>query len=379
MKIFLSYLLFTIISSTSTFVKAQDTTDQAAFERFLKEQQQGVDELMKEYDEYERQQQAEFAAYVREVEQKWREFQGSTKKEWVDYSPDKDAKSYVNFEAGKIEVEAIVPASDTKAKEKAEKKLIEKVKNLVNKQNPSNENVLENQLVDSKGNAVSDKNVQKFTDELVAKKSIVELDPIKGKDGITRIRLAVALNLVPNHIKIRAERYLNLVQEFSKKFKIDPRLVFAIMHTESYFNPVARSPVPAFGLMQLVPRSGGKDAYMYVYNEPKLVTSDYLYVPKNNIELGVAYIALLKEKYFNGINETEKAIYTITCAYNTGPGNVCRALTGSKNLKQSVSTINKLTTKQLYDKLLTSLPYEETRNYLKLVVSRMGTYEEWKE
>jgi membrane-bound lytic murein transglycosylase C len=376
-KYFLGLFIYFLITVPSIF--AQDTTEDAEFQKFLQEQQKGVNNLMKEYDDYERQQQAEFESFVREVEQKWREFQGSTKKEWVDYSPDKESKSYVNFEEGKVEVEALVPANDPEAKEKAENKLLDKVQSLISKKNASQDNVLDRQLVDSRGNPVTEKNIKEFTKELAAKKSMLRMSPIKGKDGIERVRFALTLQLVPNHIKLRANRYLEPVRHYAKQFQMDPRLVFAIMHTESYFNPLAKSPVPAFGLMQLVPKSGGKDAYAFVHNENKLVTPDYLYIPQNNIELGVAYLALLKDKYFKGIDDPEKIIYVITSAYNTGAGNVCRALTGTKNLQKGIQSINRLNANELYNKLLVSLPYDETRNYLKNVVSRMGTYEEWKQ
>ena len=57
--------------------------------------------------------------------------------------------------------------------------------------------------------------------------------------------------------------------------KINPKLVMAVIHTESAFNPKARSTFKrkngrtghAYGLMQLVPYSGGKEAYNYLgYN-----------------------------------------------------------------------------------------------------------------
>lgn len=360
-------------------VQAQDTTEQAEFQRFLQEQQQGVDDLMRQYEEFERQQELEFHSYVRDVEQKWREFQGSTKKEWIDYSGDKDAKSYVNFEEGKVEVEAVAPASDPKAREVAEKKLLDKVQSLVSNQNPSGENVLAGQVIDAKGKPVTQSNARDFSSEFARKRAIVEVQPVTGKDGVERLRLRVTFNLVPNHLKIRAERYLPLVRTYTKKYNLDPRWVFALMHTESYFNPMARSGAPAFGLMQLVPRSGAKDAYKYLYGEAKLVTPDYLYNPRNNIELGVSYIAMLRSEYFKGVKDIEKILYVVTAAYNTGAGNVSVALTGTKNVSKAIHRINSMSPKQLYDRLLSHLPYEETRNYVKLVTSRLGNYEEWKQ
>ena len=71
--------------------------------------------------------------------------------------------------------------------------------------------------------------------------------------------------------------------------KIPQELIYAIMESESSFNPMARSNIPAYGLMQIVPRSAGIDAYNFLYKEKKLLSSRYLYNPSNNIKMGTAY------------------------------------------------------------------------------------------
>ena len=55
----------------------------------------------------------------------------------------------------------------------------------------------------------------------------------------------------------------------------DPPVVFAVIHTESYYNPKARSGAPAYGLMQLVPTSGGRAAYRYVYKKDQVLPPSY--------------------------------------------------------------------------------------------------------
>ena len=180
--------------------------------------------------------------------------------------------------------------------------------------------------------------------------------------------------MLPNHLEIRANRFKSEILKQSERFKIDPAVTFAIMHTESNFNPKARSYVPAYGLMQLVPKSGARDAYNYVYNKDKFLTGKYLYIPSNNIELGCAYISKIRYVYFKDINNDKSAYYCTISAYNTGPGNVAKTISGSSKLKQTSKIVNGKTPNEIYKILSRKLPYKETRNYLKKVTSRINDY-----
>ena len=180
--------------------------------------------------------------------------------------------------------------------------------------------------------------------------------------------------MLPSHLDKRVERYKDEIFKQSERFEIDPAVVFAIIHTESSFNPKARSHIPAYGLMQLVPKSGGRDAYNYIYKKDKLLTGAYLYEPSNNIELGCAYIKKLKDVYFKNIINDVSSDYCTISAYNTGPGNVAKAISGAMFLKPSVSIVNKKTSQELFQILLNRLPYQETKNYLKKVNSRVKYY-----
>jgi soluble lytic murein transglycosylase-like protein len=97
--------------------------------------------------------------------------------------------------------------------------------------------------------------------------------------------------------------YDGLIVEHSRLNDIRPDLVRAVVQVESAYNPYARSPKGAAGLMQLMPataqRFGVKNAFS----------------PEENLRAGVAYLRQLLNRYSN--NE-ELAL----AAYNAGPNAV---------------------------------------------------------
>jgi membrane-bound lytic murein transglycosylase C len=129
--------------------------------------------------------------------------------------------------------------------------------------------------------------------------------------------------------------------------------------------------------MQLVPRSGARDAYRFVYGEDRILPPDYLYVPDNNVELGCAYMGLLKNRYFRNVKRPENAQYCAVASYNTGVGNLSRALVGKPRIQPAVERINRMDPEELYGYLRKNLPYAETRDYIQKVRDRMSLYKEW--
>ena len=92
--------------------------------------------------------------------------------------------------------------------------------------------------------------------------------------------VTIKLDLAPNHIKTRAEVYKNEVEKYCLKYDVDPALAYAVMQTESSFNPKAKSHVPAYGLMQIVPSSAGQDCAASLKKDFVKPTANYLYEPE---------------------------------------------------------------------------------------------------
>ncbi|MDH5435513.1 MAG: murein transglycosylase domain-containing protein, partial [Gammaproteobacteria bacterium] len=177
--------------------------------------------------------------------------------------------------------------------------------------------------------------------------------------------LFVTLNLVNEHNNIRARRYEESVNRYAEHFNINKSLIYAVIKTESNFNPFAVSHAPAYGLMQLVPTSGGRDAYYYVKGKDIAPRRDYLFDPDNNIELGTAYLNIIERDYLKNIQNPVSREYCTIAAYNTGSGNVLR--TFSSNRETAVNIINSLHPAETYNRLRSGLNSQEARRYLEKV------------
>jgi membrane-bound lytic murein transglycosylase C len=191
---------------------------------------------------------------------------------------------------------------------------------------------------------------------------------VKTDAGSKQARF-VKFGMVSNFSSKQAEKYRPLVEKYAKTYDVSPSLVFAIMRTESNFNPFAVSPAPAYGLMQLVPSSGGRDAYKRAKGADHMPSKQYLFNAENNIELGVAYLNVLAFDELDEVTDPVSREYCVISAYNTGPGNVLRAFGGSsKNRGGALDQINGMAAPAVYDRLRAKLPYTETRQYLQKVV-----------
>ncbi|MEZ9515847.1 transglycosylase SLT domain-containing protein [Vibrio splendidus] len=199
----------------------------------------------------------------------------------------------------------------------------------------------------------------------------VAATPVKPKKVVT-----YKVKLPENSLKARASKYSALAEKESKHWEIDAALIMAIMHSESAFRPDAKSHVPAFGLMQVVPTSAGHDVNKQVRNIDAPMKASDLYQPVINVETGTAYLNILNSKYLRRIENDQSRLYCVIAAYNTGAGNVARAFNKdrSTSIGKASKVINQMTSEEVYNQLVAKLPYDETKNYLKKVNGRIALY-----
>lgn len=217
------------------------------------------------------------------------------------------------------------------------------------------------------------------TKDLVIK-TVVDLlknaafDKKPAKNTKTDAVFSLKVSLPSKGMARRAEQYKPVINSYADKQNIDASLVLAVTHTESAFNPMATSHVPAYGLMQIVPKSAGKDSTAYLFGKPVLLAPSYLYNDENNINIGTAYLHLLFHSYLKSIDNLESRLYCAISAYNTGPGNVAKAFTNGRNIVEAAKLINQMSPKDVYSTLVRKLPYDETKEYLKKVSERVVAY-----
>ena len=391
-----------LITTISSALLAQSASD------FKNQQMQSFNEQKKEFGVYKQSQEEEFASYQesqmkafdeykKEVGALWEDPKMSTQRTWVAYTPDKKTRTDVDFSQEVITVETIA-SSPQKAEEQlkiALAKVITVDTKTVQETDPLEKELAKIQkpagVVDSKVKAEpilsnvifntppSKQNVVTYVNNNVTEATIKNVDSNKIKHAKV---YSVSVQMPQDAMLKRSKTYHDEIKKNAKKQELPMPLVFAIMHSESNFNPRARSHIPAFGLMQIVPKSAGIDSYNYLYKEKKLVTGSYLYDSTNNITMGTAYLHILYYSYLKKIKNPDSRLYCTIAAYNTGSGNIAWAFNKNKPLNNksklsmniAADDINALTPDEVYNKLIKDLKYDEPREYLKKVSKRMSAY-----
>ena len=150
--------------------------------------------------------------------------------------------------------------------------------------------------------------------------------------------------------EVYPRKYSGYVEKYSRKYGMDSNFIYAVIKTESNFDPKAESDVGARGLMQLM-----EDAYDWVgyrMEDGREINYDYMFVPEYNIEYGTYLLMLLYDEY--GDYETTLA------AYHSGRGNVNKWLQDS-----SLSADGKT---------LDDIPSSATKHYVSKVMNAYSAY-----
>jgi soluble lytic murein transglycosylase len=141
--------------------------------------------------------------------------------------------------------------------------------------------------------------------------------------------------------------YMDLLSNNAHSDGVDPIVLLSLIRQESVFNPEARSPVGARGLMQLMPNTAKRFR--------RSVREQQLSNPKLNIELGTRYFKALMKRY-NG-----NLVYVLA-AYNAGEARVERWKNQYFLNDESILTN------------IEAIPFSETRNYVKLIFRNIFFY-----
>ena len=144
--------------------------------------------------------------------------------------------------------------------------------------------------------------------------------------------------------------YIKKAIQESSQYKLSPYLVLGLMRQESAFNKRVVSSANAIGLMQLLPTTATRVARSM---RTKLPNQNDLKKPEVNIQLGVKYLSGL-------LNDFEDNIIFALASYNAGPGKVKQWMEIRSHLKPL--------------EFMESIPYKETRNYVKKVLRNYVIY-----
>ncbi|WP_394127945.1 membrane-bound lytic murein transglycosylase MltC [Vibrio hepatarius] len=303
------------------------------------------------------------------IEKRWgrSEIKFAGKNNYVKYIDNYLSRSEVNFDKGLITIETVSP---TDPKQHLKNAIIT---TLLTPDDPANvdlfsskEIVLEGQpflyrqVVDQDKKPIQwSWRANRFADYLIANK-------LKVKDVDFKKAYYVEIPMVEDQFEIRSYKYAEIVQRASRKYDIPEDLIYAIIKTESSFNPYAVSWANAYGLMQVVPKTAGKDVFKLVKKKSGQPTPEYLFNPENNIDTGTAYFYILKNRYLKDVNHPLSLEYSMISAYNGGTGGVLNTF-NRNDRKRAMRDLNSLQPNQVYWALTKKHPNAEARRYLEKV------------
>lgn len=393
----LTLLVFSSFSHADTLQQVCelkiDTAQCPSVSHFISQPFEAKDEFEKyklcseaQYDLYKVQKNCEFDAYLAKaqktfddfkskVDKKWDEPNFSDQYSWVSYSPSLELKREVNFEKNVIKVTTI--AGDTTTVEELKEEILATSELTIGEAQQAD--VYTSALIEeTKVEALSEAPLlpvaqDKETQVQELEKALENVVVTESVDSKGNKVVEAEIRFPPTWLNRKEKRFFDTVEMYSEKYNLEPEFVLSIIKTESAFDPTAVSRIPAFGLMQIVPSSAGLDATSFLFGEQQLLNREYLFDPEKNIEVGTAYIHLLRSRYFKGIENEESLKYCVIAAYNGGMGPIYHMFGGKRSV--AINNINQLPPEKVFKTIQAKHAAAETRNYLKKVHSAELNYE----
>ena len=147
--------------------------------------------------------------------------------------------------------------------------------------------------------------------------------------------------------------YQEYVEYYAGKYGIDPMILYAVIRTESNFDPNVDSNADARGLMQITEVTFDWIKTKIAPTED--LTFDDLYDPETNIRFGTYFVCYCLKKYDNHLA-------TAAAAYHNGLGAVDALLTETQYSTDGVT--------------LEHYPYPQMRQYVKKITESYQRYSE---
>jgi len=326
------------------------------YDDYLAQQQKNEsiykDQVQHNYKIYKNQINTNIEKYSKIVGSLWgeNEIKFSSKHEAIHYDENFRLRDKINFENNTLIIESIDTVDINKFNEKLNELRKDTLSQTI-KKDPIDSDANQPIQIYNKANNIYKK--------ILPNKNITKKDISKRVDN-GKIIYSVKIPFVKNSIKIRANIFMDDIDKYSKKYSIDKEYILGIIHTESSFNPEARSKAYALGLMQIVPSTGGLDAYIELTGIRKIPSRAYLLNPTKNIELGCLYINKIQNKYLRGIKNKKSLYYCTSTSYNAGIGTLKRSFSP----KNYITKVNSMNSTEVYKHLQKSFFTKEARNYV---------------
>ncbi|MBD2779749.1 transglycosylase SLT domain-containing protein [Xenorhabdus szentirmaii] len=178
----------------------------------------------------------------------------------------------------------------------------------------------------------------------------------------------VAKRMLDKHNALKIQEIINnptpfdsFIAQAAKRYGVDEMLIKAIIQVESDFRPEVVSKSNAVGLMQIKASTAGRDAYR-MKGKSGQPTIRELKDPETNIDLGTAYISILKKQHLSGISNPETLYYATIVAYVNGAGALLRTFDSNRNL--AINKINRMTPNEFYQYVQNNHPAPQAPRYL---------------